>query len=92
MYFAIELITEYVPNNIELLNNKQILKNVTSKINEIYKQIKKQEHSPNTDYLFNGLNKNGNLEKSIMKLNMIESMDFIPRTKINIKIKFILVK
>ncbi len=81
LYFAIELITEYVPNNIELLNNKEMLKKVTDKINEIYKQIKKHEHSPNTDYLFNGLNKNGNLENSIMKLNMIESMDFIPRNE-----------
>ena len=58
--------------------------NESKKINQVRKpnkQIKKHEHSPNTDYLFNGLNKNGNLENSIMKLNMIESMDFIPRNE-----------
>ena len=45
----------------------------------IYKQIKKEEVTPKTDYLFNNLNKKQNLENSIAKINMIDNMDFIPR-------------
>jgi hypothetical protein len=80
LYFAIELLTEYVPTNIELIGNKDTVKNVIEKISEIYKQIKKNEVSPKTEYLFNNLKKENNLENSIKKLNMIENMDFVPRT------------
>ena len=80
LYFAIELLTEFVPTNVELIGNKEIVKNVIEKINEIYKQIKKNEVSPKTEYLFNNLRKENNLENSIKKLNMIENMDFVPRT------------
>ena len=80
LYFAIELLTEFVPTNVELIGNKDVVKNVIDKINEIYKQIKKNEVSPKTEYLFNNLKKENNLENSIKKLNMIENMDFVPRT------------
>ena len=80
LYFAIELLTEFVPTNVELIGNKDVVKNVIEKINEIYKQIKKNEVSPKTEYLFNNLRKENNLENSIKKLNMIENMDFVPRT------------
>lgn len=79
LYFAIELLTEYVPTNINLIGNKETVKHVMDKINEIYKQIKKNEQSPKTEYLFNNLRKENNLENSIKKLNMIENMDFVPR-------------
>ena len=45
-----------------------------------YKQIKNNEESPKTEYLFNNLNKQNNLENSIKKMNVLGSMDFIPRT------------
>ena len=48
LYFAIELLTEFVPTNVELIGNKDVVKNVIDKINEIYKQIKKNEVSPKT--------------------------------------------
>jgi hypothetical protein len=43
-------------------------------INNIYRQIKKNEVSPGTDYLFNGLNKHNELEKSLEKLKMVNSI------------------
>ena len=79
LYFAISLITEYVPNNIELINDKQILNNVVSKINIIYIQIKKNEESPNTDYLFANLKKDNSFEKSMLRMNLVNSIDISSR-------------
>jgi hypothetical protein len=84
LYFAVALLTEPVPLDIELISKKELIHNVVSKINEIYKQIKKNEQSPGTDYLFNNLDKQATYEKSIRKLEMMESMDFVPRTENNI--------
>jgi hypothetical protein len=84
LYFAVALLTEPVPLDIELISKKELIHNVVGKINEIYKQIKKNEQSPGTDYLFNNLDKQATYEKSIRKLEMMESMDFIPRNDNNI--------
>jgi hypothetical protein len=81
LYFAVALLTEPVPMDIELITKKEMIQNITEKINEIYKQIKKNEHSPGTDYLFNNLDSQSNFEKSIRKLEMMESIDFIPRNE-----------
>jgi hypothetical protein len=78
LYFAVALLTEPVPTNIELFTKKDLIQNVVDKINEIYKQIKKNEQSPNTEYLFNNLEKETNFEKSIRKLEMMESMNYVP--------------
>jgi hypothetical protein len=64
--------------NIEIVTKKELIQNIVEKINEIYKQIKKNENSPNTEYLFNNLEKETNFDKSIRKLEMMESMNFIP--------------
>jgi hypothetical protein len=79
LYFAIALLTEPVPTNIELITDKQTVQGVVEKINEIYKQIKKNEESPNMEYLFSNVQQNNNFEKSVKKLEMIQSMDIIPR-------------
>jgi hypothetical protein len=79
LYFAVALLTEPVPTNIELITKKELIMNVVEKIGEIYKQIKKNEHSPGTDYLFNNLEQASNFEKSIRKLEMMEAIDFVPK-------------
>jgi hypothetical protein len=78
LYFAVALLTEPVPMDIELISKKEMIYTVVEKIDEVYKQIKKNEESPGTDYLFNNLDKATNFEKSIRKLEMMESMDFVP--------------
>ena len=45
------------------------------KINQIYKSIKKSEKSPNTDYLFNNLDKENAFERSMKKMELINSVD-----------------
>ena len=79
LYFAVELLTEYVPTNIELISDKNLIEVVIEQIHQVYKQIKKNEHSPNTEYLFNNLESQNNFEQSVKKLEMLQSMDFIPK-------------
>jgi hypothetical protein len=79
LYFAVEILCEPVPTNIELVSNKQIIQNVIDKINNIYKQIKKNEDSPNTDYLFANLEKQNTFEKSLKQMEIMNSMDIINR-------------
>uniref|UniRef100_A0A6C0D294 Uncharacterized protein n=1 Tax=viral metagenome TaxID=1070528 RepID=A0A6C0D294_9ZZZZ len=75
LYMAIALLTEPVPVNIELMPNKPMVQNVVSKIHEIYKQIKKNEESPNTDYLFNNLEQQNTFEQSIKRMELVNSLD-----------------
>ena len=79
LYFAVALLTEPVPTDIELVSKTELVRNIVEKIGEIYKQIKKNEQSPGTDYLFNNLEKATNFEKSIRKLEIMEAMDFAPK-------------
>lgn len=82
LYFAVALLTEHVPIDIELIIKKELIQNIVEKIDEVYKQIKKNEHSPNTEYLFNNLDKETNFEKSIRKLEIMGSMDFVSQNNI----------
>jgi hypothetical protein len=79
LFFASSLLT--MPVNIEkeplfTPQTKELVDVVKGKINNIYRQIKHNEHSPGTDYLFNGLDKRSNLEKSLKKLEMLNGASF----------------
>jgi|UniRef100_A0A6C0DYF4 hypothetical protein len=84
LYFAVALLTEPVPTDVELIARKELVYNVVEKINEVYKQIKKNEQSPNTEYLFNNLDKENNFEKSLRKMEIMDSMHFIPTNENNL--------
>ncbi len=89
LYFAVELITEHysLENELFTQHTKRILGNVTQKINLIYKQIKKNEESPNADYLFNNLDTKNNFERSMKQLDMLNSVDTMNTANINMEIK-----
>jgi hypothetical protein len=82
LYFVVSLLCENVTVDDEIIRKTQqeIVTNVLSKIDMVYKQIKKNEVSPGTDYLFKNL-KSSNLEKTIEKLEKLNSFGdtFIPR-------------
>jgi hypothetical protein len=74
IYFAISLLTEQVDYNVNIINDKKNIDFITSKINLIYKQLKKNEETPNTDYLFTGITSKSNLEKTLEKLEKMKEM------------------
>jgi hypothetical protein len=81
LYFAVALLCEPVPTNIELTTNKQMVQIVISKINDIYKQIKKNEESPNTEYLFANLANENTFEQSMLKMELVNSLDIFGGNK-----------
>jgi hypothetical protein len=77
MYFVIELFTE--PYNLDenIAKDKEKILNIVKNINKIYKQIKKNEHSPGTDYLYQNVHAS-NLERTIAKLETMNTLE-MPR-------------
>jgi len=80
LYFAVALLTEHVPTTVEIVSNKIMIQNVVENINEIYKQIKKNEDSPNTEYLFSNLDKKQTFEESVRRMELLQSVDFANET------------
>ena len=63
IYFAISLITDITDLKLPIVKNKNLIKNIISNINIIYKQVKKSEIASNTDYLYYDLEKDRNNKK-----------------------------
>lgn len=75
LYFAVALLTEPVPIDIEVVSKKEIIQNVIDKIDEIYRQIKKNEESPNTEYLYSNLEKQNNFNETLKKMEILNNME-----------------
>jgi hypothetical protein len=80
MYFIIGVFTEPFSVEEEIIKDKVKLQVIIHSINKIYKQIKKNEHSPGTDYLYQNV-KGTNLENTIAKLETMNSLgeEYTPR-------------
>ena len=76
------MLCENVANAEEIIRpaQKEMIGNILKKKDIVYSQIKKNEISPGTDYLFKNV-KSSNLEKTIEKLDKMNSFGetFIPR-------------
>ena len=81
IYFAIALLTEHVDMKIPIFSEQKIIETIKNKINVIYKQVKKNEQAPKTDYLFNNSFTDGNLEKTISKLEKMQQINHILHRK-----------
>jgi hypothetical protein len=76
LYFAVAIIIEHVDYGIEIINDKNEIDRIVSKINIVYKQLKKNEVLPKTDYLFNGLNpEKSNIDRTAERLEMMKNVD-----------------
>lgn len=78
IYYAITLLTESIDFSISLNKQPEIIQKVQQKLGNIYREVKKSEIKPDTDYLFNGL-ESSSLEKTIARLERMNNMGFIPR-------------
>ena len=80
LYFIVGLLTQPILLDEEIIKDKNKITLIIQSINKIYKQIKKGEHSPGTDYLYTNVN-GSNLEKTIAKLEQMNSLgeEYIPR-------------
>ncbi len=74
LYFAIAILTEPISFSEPIIADKHKLTIVVENIDYIYVQIKKNEQSTNTDYLFDGV-QSDNLENTIEKLNIVSDLE-----------------
>ena len=79
IYFAISLLTETINYNVKIINNQDYINNIIGKIDYIYKDIKKNEIAPKTDYLFTGISSKSNLDKTIEKIDKMNEMNEIDK-------------
>jgi hypothetical protein len=75
LYMAVAFLCEPVPINIDIMGNKIYIQNALEKIDTLYKQIKKNECSPNIDYLFHNMEKDNEFKRSMMKMELVNSID-----------------
>ena len=80
LFCVVELLTTSVNMECDIVREKDKVSLIMSKIDGVYKQIKVNEHTPNTDYLFHNVSA-CNLEKTIAKLEQMDSFGetFVPR-------------
>ena len=74
LYFAVSIVTEPYRRNIPMIEHKDTVQNTLGEITTIYKQIKKSEVSPHTDYLFAGLHDANKIEKSLQQFDILNNI------------------
>jgi hypothetical protein len=74
LYFGVTLFTEHINRNEPIIADKTVIPNVIANINQIYKDIKKNEESPNMEYLFSNVDDNDNMEKSKKRIEYVNSI------------------
>ena len=75
IYYAISICTDQINISGDIINDKKTVSTVIENIDVVYKQIKKNEISPNTDYLFNNLEKQNTIKRSVKQMQIVNSID-----------------
>mgnify|MGYP000152968979 FL=1 len=73
------MLTDNVNLDVNIIENKNTVDNVTKKINLLYKEIKKNEKAPVDDYLFSGVERT-NMDRTIEKLEAMNNINTIMRS------------
>lgn len=73
IYFAVALLCEPVDYSVDIVHNKTVVENIVKKIDSVYRDVKKNEIAPATNYLFNGVTKSS-IDKTIERLQKMNSI------------------
>lgn len=82
LYFAVSMICEPFNCITEIISDKNIINHTLLQLPNIYKQIKKNEQRPKTDYLFSGIEDMTNMEKSKQKMEWMNAVDVFSQSNI----------
>ena len=74
LYFAISVVTEPFVRTVQMISDKKRIEHAVSQTSTVYKQIKKSEESPQTEYLFAGLHDQNKVQKSLQQIDMVHSI------------------
>jgi hypothetical protein len=77
LYFAISLLTESATLSLhaDMMPDRALLETVVHQIDHVYRQIKKNEVSPKTDYLFDGIQQPNTTERILQQLEIMNQAD-----------------
>jgi hypothetical protein len=77
LYFAVSLLTTPVNFNTRIFDDQKQVDTVLGTIDSVYKQIKKNEQIPSTDYLMHGISGGSNVDKTARKLEAMNSLGML---------------
>ena len=80
IYFGISVLTSQWNSEQSLVGNADDVSAVLEKCNIVYKQIKKHEQSPNTDYLFAN-DRQSNVDRTALRLEIMRKHSTMPEIK-----------
>ena len=73
LYFGVSLLTETYDVKREIVSDKKAIDNIVKSIDIVYKDIKKQEEAPATEYL-NVAQPKSNLDRTVERLEKLEQL------------------
>ena len=73
LYFGVSLLTEAYDVKRSIVSNKEIVDKVVKGINVVYKDVKKNEKAPATDYL-NASGPKSNLDRTVERLEKLDQL------------------
>lgn len=77
LYFAVSLLTTPINYKTKIFEDQREVDKVLSSIGSVYKQIKKSEQAPPTDYLMHGINSGSSVDRTAKKLETMNSLGLI---------------